>query len=73
MKSKIKKLDSNKVIEFVYCSSDKIRWRKINVIEENSKYLGGFDLEDSNHFKLFKKKNILGGKMFVLEETEKDS
>lgn len=63
----------NKVIEFVYCSQKNIKWRKVSVIEDNSKYIGGFDLDDGDHYKLFKKKNILGGKVFMMKELEENA
>lgn len=67
MKPEVKKLETNKIMEFVYCSQKNIKWRKVSAIEENSKYIGGFDLDDGDHYKLFKKKNILGGKIFITQ------
>jgi len=60
----------NNILEFVYCNNDKIKWRKINAIKEDHNYVYGFDLEDDNNYKAFKKQNILGGKIFVFRLEE---
>jgi len=52
------------VVEFVYKKDDgKTDWRKVDILEEDKYYIKGHDLDDSNHFKSFKKSNIVGGRM----------
>lgn len=60
----------NNILEFVYCNKNTIKWRKINAIKEDHNYVYGFDLEDDNNYKAFKKQNILGGKIFVFRLEE---
>ena len=52
------------VVEFVYKKDDgKTDWRKVDILEEDKYYVKGHDLDDNNHFKSFKKSNIVGGRM----------
>jgi len=52
------------VVEFVYKKNDgKTDWRKLDVLEEDKYYVKGFDINDNNAFKCFKKSNIVGGRM----------
>ena len=52
-----------KIAEFVYLNSKtgENEWRKIGVMEDNSTYVEGLDLNDNNSFKKFLKSRIVGG------------
>ena len=54
----------NNTLEFVYENKNITKWRIINAIKEDNEYIYGFDLEDDNDYKAFKKSKILGGKIF---------
>jgi hypothetical protein len=54
----------NNTLEFVYENKNITKWRIINAIKEDNEYIYGFDLEDDNDYKAFKKNKILGGKIF---------
>ena len=54
----------NNTLEFVYENKNITKWRIINAIKEDNEYIYGFDLEDDNDYKVFKKSKILGGKIF---------
>jgi len=52
------------LVEFVYKKSNgETEWRKIDLIEEDSNYMKGNDVNDNNKFKCFKKCNIVGGRI----------
>jgi len=52
------------VVEFVYKKDDgETHWRTVDVIEENTTYIRGNDIEDNNKFKSFKKSCIVGGRI----------
>ena len=50
----------NNTLEFVYENKNITKWRIINAIKEDTEYIYGFDLEDDNDYKAFKKNKILG-------------
>lgn len=52
-----------KTVEFVYNKEGEINWRKIDLSFEDSDLIKGFDLEDGNKFKSFKKKFIIGQRL----------
>ena len=51
------------VAEFVYLNSKtgENEWRKIGVVENESSYLAGLDLNDGDAFKKFLKSRVVGG------------
>ena len=53
------------IVQFVYPVSDgsSDKWRKIGIFEENNDYIKGYDLNDDNKFKCFKKNKILENKI----------
>lgn len=52
------------VVEFVYKKDDgETHWRTVDIIEENTTYIRGNDIEDNNKFKSFKKSCIVGGRI----------
>lgn len=52
------------IVEFVYKKDDgETNWRTVDLIEENTTYIRGNDIEDNNKFKSFKKSCIVGGKI----------
>lgn len=58
----------SKLVEFVYKKdSGEISWRKINLTNENFYFVKGFDLEDENKFKTFKKESIIGQRLIDLK------
>lgn len=58
------------IVEFVYHKDDgSSSWRKIDVLEEDSHYIKGNDLEDDLKFKCFKKSLIVGGR--VIRQSKK--
>jgi hypothetical protein len=57
----------SKTVEFVYNKEGEINWRKINLSFEDSNLIKGFDLEDGNKFKSFKKKFIIGQRLIEVK------
>jgi len=57
-----------KTVEFVYDKSDGSRptWRNLDVTEEKSEYICGFDNDDAHTFKKFLKSKIVGGKILTV-------
>ena len=53
------------IIEFVYYKGDSPpKWRKVEVIKKNNTIIQGYDLEDGDKIKTFKRLNIVGGRFF---------
>lgn len=58
------------IVEFVYHKDDgSSSWRKVDVIEEDSHYIKGNDVDDDLKFKCFKKSLIVGGR--VIRQSKK--
>ena len=55
MKPNITNDRANNTLEFVYENKNITKWRIINAIKEDTEYIYGFDLEDDNDYKAFKK------------------
>ena len=52
------------IVEFVYQKDNgETDWRKIDMIEDKADYIKGFDINDDNKFKCFKKKLIVGNRV----------
>ena len=60
----------SKTVEFVYNKEGEINWRKINLSFEDSNLIKGFDLEDGNKFKSFKKKFIIGQRLIEVKSQK---
>jgi hypothetical protein len=52
------------IVEFVYKKEDgKTDWRTLDLVEEDAAHVKGFDIDDNNKYKSFKKNCIVGGRM----------
>ena len=63
----LSKKTSHKTVEFVYNKGCEINWRKIDLSFEDSEFIKGFDKEDGNKFKSFKKKFIVGRRLIEVK------
>jgi len=62
----------NEIVEFHYEKSDGSEsYRRVGVLEEDSEYIKGLDLNDGNKYKAFKKENITNGVTIVWKNTGK--
>jgi len=53
-----------RIVEFVYKKENgETDWRKVDIVEENSQYIKGNDINDDNKFKSFKKNCIVGNRV----------
>ncbi len=58
---------NRKTVEFVYNKGCETNWRKIDLSFEDSEFIKGFDKEDGNKFKSFKKRFIVGQRLIEVK------